>query len=128
MLSSDSKTMTLHKLSSLHTSFFQNFWQKETELVLYWITSRFGSALQVLPSDIGEYFGPFFFNVVVVFIYIIILSLKNVFFNIVNSCVRNNVYLIIYLLKVRREFKWVKLIKLLPWKHGRGNTGCFWDC
>ena len=45
-------------------------------------TSRFGSAIQVLPPDIGEYFSSFF--ITTVFIYI--LQLKNVFFISENSC------------------------------------------
>ena len=42
---------------------------------------RFGSATQVLPSDIGEYFESRFVTAaVVVFIFIFILLLKNLFF------------------------------------------------
>ena len=42
---------------------------------------RFGSAKQVLPSDIGEYFESHFITAaVVVFIFIFILLLKNLFF------------------------------------------------
>ena len=57
-------------MSSLHTLFLKTF-NKKTKLVLYWIilkgnTSRFGSAIQVLPSDIGEYLSSFFNAVVVV--------------------------------------------------------------
>ena len=41
----------------------------------------FGSSIQVLPSDIGEYFSSFFIAVVVVaFISIYILQLKNVLY------------------------------------------------
>ena len=52
LLSSDSKAMA--KVSKLHTSFFKT---KKNKLVFYIIfvkgnTSRFGSAIQVLPSDI----------------------------------------------------------------------------
>ena len=44
--------------------------------MLYWIilkgnTSKFGSAVQVLPSDIGEYLSSFFNPVVVVFIFVL---------------------------------------------------------
>ena len=47
--------------------------------------------MQVLPPDIGEYFSSFFITVVVaVFIFIVILQLKNVFFIIDNSYVRNS--------------------------------------
>ena len=51
LLSSDSKAMA--KVSKLHTSFFKT---KKNKLVFYIIfvkgnTSRFGSAIQVLPSD-----------------------------------------------------------------------------
>ena len=51
LLSSDSKAMT--KVSKLHTSFFKT---KKNKLVFYVIfvkgnTSRFGSAIQLLPSD-----------------------------------------------------------------------------
>ena len=43
---------------------------------------RFGSATQALPSDIGEYFESHFVTAaVVVFIFIFILLLKNLFFN-----------------------------------------------
>ena len=61
-------------------------------------TPRFGFALQVLPSDIGEYFSSFFSTVVVVvFISIFTLKLKNVFFIIVISCIRNKVLLTVLL-------------------------------
>lgn len=48
-------------------------------------TSRFGSALQVLPSEIGEYIGGYFSSVfivadIIVFISSFSLLLKNVFF------------------------------------------------
>ena len=51
LLSSDSKVMA--KVSKLHTSFFKT---KKSKLVFYIIfvksnTFRFGSAIQVLPSD-----------------------------------------------------------------------------
>ena len=51
LLSSDSKAMA--KVSKLHTSFFKT---KKNKLVFYIIfvkgnTCRFGSAIQVLPSD-----------------------------------------------------------------------------
>ena len=61
-------------------------------------TPRFGFALQALPSDIGEYFSSFFITVVVVvFISIFTLKLKNVFFIIVISCIRNKVLLTVLL-------------------------------
>ena len=55
---------------------FKNF-RKKTKLVLCWIflkgnASRFGSAIQILPSDIGEY-SSFFFNPVVLVVFIFIL-------------------------------------------------------
>ena len=48
LLSSDSKAMA--KASKLHTTFFKT---KKNKLVFYiiFVTSRFGSAIQVLPSD-----------------------------------------------------------------------------
>ena len=60
---------------SIYTLFLQTP-NKKTELVLYWIilkgnTSRFGAAIQVLTSDIGEYLSSFFNPVVVVFIFIL---------------------------------------------------------
>ena len=61
-------------------------------------TPRFGFALQVLPSDIGEYFSSFFITVVVVvFISIFTLKLKNIFSIIVISCIRNKVLLTVLL-------------------------------
>ena len=69
-------------MSSLYTLFLKTF-NKKTKLVLYWIilkvnTSRSGSAIQVLPSDIGEYLSPFFNHVVVVVFTCIFISwLKN---------------------------------------------------
>ena len=60
-------------------------------------TSRFGPAIQVLSYENGEYFDSHFINVVVVvFIFIYILLVKNVFLSIVNSFVRNKVYLLTY--------------------------------
>ena len=61
---------------------------KSTKLVLYLIcvkgnTSRFGSAIQVLPSDIGEYFSSYCITVVVVvfiFLFLFFLLLRNLFF------------------------------------------------
>ena len=50
-------------------------------LYMYYPAFRFGSAIQELPSDIGEYFSSYFIIfVVVVFIFIFILLLKNKFF------------------------------------------------
>ena len=99
LLSSDSEAMTLYKCHySIH--YFLETFNKKTKLVLYWIilkgnTSSFGSAIQVLPSDIGEYLSSFF-NPVVVVVFIFILQLKNVFFSIVNSFVRKKVYLLTF--------------------------------
>ena len=102
LLSSDSEAMTLYKCHySIH--YFLETFNKKTKLVLYWIilngnTSRFGSAMQLLPSDIGEYLSSFFNPFVVVLIFIFNLQLKNVFFSTVNSFVRKKVYLLTYLL------------------------------
>ena len=53
----------------------------------------FGAAIQVLPSDIGEYLSSFFNAVVVVFILFLFYNLKKkIFFNIINSFVRKKVY------------------------------------
>ena len=70
------------------TSFFVSYLIKGN-------TFRFGSAIQGLPSNIVEYFSSYFIIVlVVVLIFIFILSLKNVFLSILNSFVRNKVYLL----------------------------------
>ena len=70
------------------TSFFVSYLLKGN-------TFRFGSAIQGLPSNIVEYFSSYFIIVlVVVLIFIFILSLKNVFLSILNSFVRNKVYLL----------------------------------
>ena len=58
LLSSDSEAMILYKSHYSIQCFLETF-NKKTRLVLYWIilngnTSRFGSAIQVLPSDIGR--------------------------------------------------------------------------
>ena len=59
---------------------------------------RFGSAIQVFPSDIGEYLSSFLSAVVVVFILFSFYNWKkNVFFDIVNSFVRKKVYFVTYL-------------------------------
>ena len=61
---------------------------KKLKLVKVVVTSRYwqycytGTAIQVLPPDIGEYFSSFFINAV----FISILQLKNVFFISENSC------------------------------------------
>ena len=105
LLSSHSKAMTLHKVYlSIHhfTKLLtkkkkKKKKKKKTKLVLYWIkgnNSRFGSAIHVLPSDIGKYFSSFFIPVVVV-ISIFICNWKRYFFNIVNPCVRKKVYLLL---------------------------------
>ena len=72
------------QVSSLHTLFLKTF-NKRSKLVFCWIilkgnTSRFCSAIQILPSDIGEYLSSFFNPVAVV---VFILSMKTVFFSIV---------------------------------------------
>ena len=76
LLSPDSDNDTL-SVPSLHTLFLKIF-NKKTKLVLYGIilkgnASRFGCAIQVLPSDIGEYLSSFFNLVVVIAIFIFIL-------------------------------------------------------
>ena len=88
LLSSDSKAMA--KVSKLHTSFFKT---KKNKLVFYIIfdkgnTSRFGSAIQVLPS---EYFDSRFITVIVVifYFYLYIAMEKLNFLSIVISFVRN---------------------------------------
>ena len=48
--------------------------------------------MQVLPSDIGEFFNSHWITVVAVFIFILLL--KNVFLSIKNSFVRNKIYLV----------------------------------
>ena len=61
----------------------KNILQKELFFYLIYVkgnTSRFGSAIRVLPSDNREYFDSHFITGVVVFIFIIILFLKNIFF------------------------------------------------
>ena len=122
LLSSHSEAITLHKVyHSIHHFSKLLTKKKQTKLVLYWIkgnTSRFGSAIQVLPSDIGEYFSSFFIPVVVVFISIFICNWKRYFFNIVNPCVRKKVYLLLiyhlwyfartYLTSVINIMKWLQ--------------------
>ena len=81
LMSSDSEAMRLYKCHYSIYYFLVTF-NKKTKLVLYWIilkanTSRFGSAILVVPSDIGEYSSSFLNPVVVVLIFI--LQLKNVF-------------------------------------------------
>ena len=56
---------------------------------------RFGSAIQVLPSDIGKYFSSFLITaVVVVFISMFFFSIIEncIFFIIMNSYVRNVIW------------------------------------
>ena len=83
LLSSDSEAMTLYKCHySIHYSL--KTFNKKTKLVLYWIilkgnTSRFGSAIQVLPSDIGEYLSPLFNHVVVVVFIFLFYNWKMIF-------------------------------------------------
>ena len=60
LLSSDSEAMTHYSIHPLLNYLKGN-------------TSAFGSAIQVLPSDIREYLSSFFNSVVVVFISIFIL-------------------------------------------------------
>ena len=72
-------------LSSLHASVFKTFNKKKlASPLLNYIkdnTSRFGSAIQVLPSDIGKYFSSFLITAaVVVFISIFISIIKNCVF------------------------------------------------
>ena len=57
---------------------FTKLWTTTKKPVLYWIilkgnTYRFGSAIQILPSDIEEYLSSFFNPAVVVFVSIFIL-------------------------------------------------------
>ena len=59
LLTTDSEAMTLHEC---HHAIY--YFSK-----LLTNTSRFGSAIQVLPSDIGEYLSSFFNAVVVVVFY-----------------------------------------------------------
>ena len=84
LLSCDNEAMALYKCyHSIHYFPYITF-NKKTKLVLYWIilkgtTSRFGSAIQVLLSDIEEYLTSFINPVVVVvFIVIFIFQLNNV--------------------------------------------------
>ena len=70
------------------------------------LTSRFDSAIQVLPSDIGEYLSSFVSAVlVVVFISIFILYFIMFFFIIVNSFVRKKVYVLILLRLISAEIR-----------------------
>ena len=79
LLTTDSEAMTHHKYHhSIH--YFSKLLTKknETSPLLNYLksnTSKFGSAIQVLPSDIGEYFSSFF-NAVVVVVFISIFSLQ----------------------------------------------------
>ena len=69
------EAMTLHEVSSLYTSFLKTF-NQASPLLNYCKgnTSRFGSAIQVSPPDIGEYFSSFFIaGAVIVFISVFIL-------------------------------------------------------
>ena len=59
-------------------------------------TSRFGSALQILPFDIGKYFSSFFILAVVVVFLCSFLLLKTVFFISVNSYVKKKLTLSFY--------------------------------
>ena len=75
LLSSDSEALILYKCHYFIHYFLETF-DKNNKLVLYWIilkcnTSRFGSAIQVLPSDFGEYLSSFFNPVDVVLIFIL---------------------------------------------------------
>ena len=90
----------LQKVSKLHTSFFKT---KKNKLVFYIFfvkgnTSRFGSAIQVLPCDM-EYFDSRFLTVIAVvfYFYLYIAMEKCKFLSIVISFVRN-ISLLIYLL------------------------------
>ena len=70
-------------MSSLHTLFLKTFNKKNrNSLLLNYLkgnTSRFGSAIQVLPCDIGEYLSSFF-NPVVVVVFISIFILFHFYF------------------------------------------------
>ena len=118
LLSSDSEVMTLYKCHySIH--YFLETFNKKTKLVFYWIilkgnTSSFGSAIQVLPSDIGEYLSSFFNPIVVVFIFI--LQLKYVFFSIANSFVGKKVYLLTYYKMSLKWDQWLSILKIHSWK------------
>ena len=57
LLLPDSEAMTLYKCHHSHTLFYKTFKGN---------ISRFGFAIQVLPSDIGEYLSSFFNAIVVV--------------------------------------------------------------
>ena len=56
-------------------------------------TSRFGSAIQIIPSDFGEYLNAFF-NTIVVVVFFLFYFIIEIFLNIVNSFVRKKVYLL----------------------------------
>ena len=65
-------------------------------------TSRFGSAIQVLPSDFGEYLNAFFNTIVEVVVFFLFYFIIEMFLNIVNSFVRKKVYLLTYLYMLER--------------------------
>ena len=80
LLSSDSKAMA--KVSKLHTSFFKT---KKNKLVFYIIfvkgnASRFGSAIQVLPSDMENTLTHILPQLLQLFFIIFILLWKNAIF------------------------------------------------
>ena len=79
LLSSDSEAMTLHKCHH-SIQYFSKFSTKRTKLVLCFKgnTSSFGSAIQVLLSDILEYLSSFF-NAVVVIEIILFSTLQLIF-------------------------------------------------
>ena len=91
-----------HHLIHLFFFFLKKLLTKETKLVLYWIilrvihTSRFGSAMQVLPSDIRKYFSSFLITAAaVVLISMFISVIENCIFSMdVNSYVGNKVDLL----------------------------------
>ena len=89
LLTAESEAMTHQKCHhSIH--YFSELLTKKIKLVLYWIilrvsnTPRFGSAIQVLPSDTGEYLSSFFNAVVaVVFYFYFYVAIEKSFFLIV---------------------------------------------
>ena len=91
-----------HLIHLFFLFFFKNLLTKESKLVLYWVilrvihTSRFGSAMQVLPSDIRKYFSSFLITAAaVVLISMFISVIENCIFSMdVNSYVGNKVDLL----------------------------------
>ena len=69
LLTTDSEAMTHHKCHHSIHYFSELLTKKKIFNYLKSNTSRFGSAIQVLPSDIGEYLSSLFNAVVVVVFY-----------------------------------------------------------